>query len=395
MTQSQEQTPIPAPLSRSAGVLMLFVGLSVSLGNFALPGLVGIFEDGYGFTLAQSGFLATAFMAGGGVGAIGLTLLVFRVRTLWLLMGTLAIVACGYLIVAFAQSFTTVFAAMSFAGFGEGAALALTTCTLSRAGAPDRMYGIFIFLAISTGAISFSAIPILTDGIGVRALFFVFALVPAFALLFARIVPDLLSTSVAAKPAVDASLRVPAQRVVFIVGLTAALFIYTAKGGFWTYLDRIGVGMGLDVAIVSRTLALGSVVGAAGAAFAAFLNSRWGRAGPILFCLLVQSVALTGVVHATTAGEFAAGVVAFYFVWYFFIANLLGLMSAADRSGRLVSALLAAQTIGLAIGPAVSALVVSDKDFTVLAPLGVTAYALAAMLLAPVLRAARSRRVTS
>jgi predicted MFS family arabinose efflux permease len=177
----------------------------------------------------------------------------------------------------------------------------------------------------------------------------------------------------------------------FVVGLTAALCIDTAKGGFWTYLDRIGVSIGLDVALVSRILAVGSIAGAAGAAFAAFLNSRWGRMGPVFACLFVQGITLTIVVYGKSLAGFTAAVIAYYFIWYFFVSNLLGLMSAADRTGRLVSALLAAQTIGLALGPAAGAMVVSDRDFTALAPLGLTAYAVAALLLIPVLRAARSR----
>jgi MFS family permease len=155
-------------------------------------------------------------------------------------------------------------------------------------------------------------------------------------------------------------------------------------GALWTYVERMGVGIGLSSpetgSILSAALAL-SVLGALGASW---LGDRWGRRAPLALAMLAQLLALV-LLMRSDAASYAAGAVVYSLAWAFAVPYLYSLVASLDESGRLIVLAPAAQAVGAALGPAVAASLLSGAAY---APVSAVA---AAALIASMLFTAAAR----
>src|SRR3569833_2936976 len=138
---------------------------------------------------------------------------------------------------------------------------------------------------------------------------------------------------------------------------------FIAQGVAWAYLFLIGTAGGLSEQKVANALTLSQVSGVAGALLPAMLGSRFGRWRPLTIGIAGGAVALVFLIGHFEYLPFTFWVCVYNFFWNMTHPSLLGSMASFDRRGRVVVYAVALQMLGLAIGPALAAGVISPGRY--------------------------------
>jgi len=144
-----------------------------------------------------------------------------------------------------------------------------------------------------------------------------------------------------------------------------AMFTYfCAQGVIWAYLFLIGLNGGVGAQAVANGLMLSQFLGIAGAVLAAVAGRRFGRILPLALGILGGAGVLGWLFGSFSAFVYAATVCIYNFAWNMTHPFLLAAMASFDRHGRVVIYAVAAQMLGLAIGPALAAGLIREGDYS-------------------------------
>jgi MFS family permease len=108
---------------------------------------------------------------------------------------------------------------------------------------------------------------------------------------------------------------------------------------------------------------LSQFAGVAGALLPAMIGSRFGRWRPLSVGIAGGALALAFLIGRFEYLPFTLWVCAYNFFWNMTHPFLLGSMASFDRRGRVVVYAVAMQMLGLAIGPALAATVISPSHY--------------------------------
>jgi hypothetical protein len=247
-------------------------------------------------------------------------------------------------------------AARLISGFGAGL---LTSSGYAAAGMtrnPDRMFGYILAAATAHAALTSLLLPGLAISWGVQTIFIYFGILGLIGLPFLKWIPVSTNTQVM-------QLHSGSKLSERLAALLAVVLLFTGLGVLWPYLFQIGLNMGAGVDGASIGLTSSHLAAFGGAllagyagrlipAFAMFLLAMAVTIGSILL-LPVLSGALA---YAILASGFNAGS-------NMAIVLALGAVAQADVNGRWIAGAVMLQTLGLAIGPALAALVMTGSDF--------------------------------
>jgi MFS family permease len=128
-------------------------------------------------------------------------------------------------------------------------------------------------------------------------------------------------------------------------------------------LFLIGTAGGLSEQHVATALTLSQIAGVAGALLPATVGSRFGRWRPLTVGIVGGAVALVFLIGHFDYLPFILWVCAYNFFWNMTHPYLLASMASFDRRGRVVVFAVAMQMLGLAIGPALAASVISPSHY--------------------------------
>ena len=127
-------------------------------------------------------------------------------------------------------------------------------------------------------------------------------------------------------------------------------------------MDRLGLSWNLDQETVLNTLFVGLVAGIAGSGVAALLGNKIGRALPLTISMIFSAVSIVLLIMFSGAKIFVFAVCLFNFGWYLFLPYISAVIAETDDNGKLLAGLAVAFPASLAIGPAVSAMLISNVD---------------------------------
>jgi MFS family permease len=253
----------------------------------------------------------------------------------------------------------TLFVALRFlAGLGCGSLISLSFTTVGLTSNPDRNFGYLIMWVLVYGAIVLFAMPAAFAVSGMSGPLLFFALFPLVALPLVKAFPQSGETVAAVEAdAVNLSALLKASAL-------AAMFAYfIAQGVAWAYLFLIGTAGGLSEQKVANALTLSQFAGVAGALLPAMLGSRFGRWRPISIGIVGGAVALVFLIGHFEYLPFTLWVCLYNFFWNMTHPYLLGSMASFDRRGRVVVYAVAFQMLGLAVGPALAASVITPEHY--------------------------------
>lgn len=383
--------PAPPVDANRAGALVSTIHLAVigAAVFIVQPGFVQGLVEYRGFSEREAGYLAAAEVCGIAASSVLLALGGHRLDWRVLLRCALLLFIGGNLL-SLVSSEGALFGALRFiVGLGSGAMISLTFTIMGLTRHPDRNFGYLVAAVLVYAAVVLWAMPSVLHAAGLEAMLIFFVLLGATGWPLVRHVPR----STEDRPQPPAGVVDLAWGFRFLA-LIAMFAFFVAQGGVWAYLFLIGLAGGLSEQQVANGLMLSGIVGIAGAFVPVVLADRAGRALPLAFSILGGAVLLALLLRGFDPLAFAVIASLYGFSWNMSHPYLLASVAGFDRSGRLVTYAVAAQMTGLAAGPAVSASLLRDGDYSPIVWTAVSVFAVSyVLILAPLLACRRRHRL--
>lgn len=339
---------------RAAATAIVVIGLDTFI---VQPGLVGGLVAYGGFDEKQAGYIASAEMFGIAATTIAMTWLSRKISwrtlvTLSLIVGTLANVGGTV-----ATTFGTFAASRFIAGLSSGMLISIGYAVTGLTARPDRNFSLLIVWVLVYGALGVFVMPAAFAALGLNGVLGVLALASAAGLIAVRHLPRGPWSAAARTVAAEAlSLRVR------LALLGAVLCFFLAQGALWPYLSLIGVASGGTEQSVANALTVAQVLGIAGALSCALVSTRLSHRSSLVGGIVAVIVSMIFLL-ARGAIAYGAAVCVFNYAANYITPLLMAVIAAVDRSGKLMVPAVASQMMGLAVGPAIGASVISPGDY--------------------------------
>ena len=356
-----------------------------------LPAMIGVLVDNAQMSDSSAGWSASAHFLASALVGLALSLRVHhldlrRTATYALLVAIVADVLSALT----AGPTILFFGARILAGVMLGATYVATITAFPRYDGYDRGFGLFVTLQFVISGLGLYVVPVYADQMGASGLFLGLAALDGLALWLARRLPS--------RDASEADSRDKTSEWKVLFALSALLAIIgfatfeAANNAQFTYIERFGTSLGISDEQVGFALLVASLIGIPGAFCIVFFGQRFGTFGPLVFGF---GIAVTGLIILMNADSFAAyfaGGCCMGFSWAFCLPYIQAVLANIDRKGSVLAAGSAFSTFGIAAGPGLAAMVVSDGRY---ANVFVLSIALFAVTLAAFFFAERNRRSTS
>jgi predicted MFS family arabinose efflux permease len=338
-----------------AAILVGVIGPEVFI---VQPGFVQGLVQSLGFDASSAGYAASIEVWGITTTTLLMTFFAHRFNWRKVITASLIVVAVSNLLCIGVHD-RSVFVLLRFiAGAGCGSLISLSFTTVGLTSNPDRNFGYLIMWVLLYGAVVLYLMPSAYALSGMTGPLLFFAAFPLVALPLVGSFPANGDTTAAVEA--DA-INLPAA--LKSLALAAMLAYFVAQGVAWAYLFLIGTAGGLSEQHVATALTLSQVAGVAGALLPALIGSRFGRWRPLSIGIVGGAVALGFLIGDFAYLPFTVWVCVYNFFWNMTHPYLLGSMASFDRRGRVVVYAVAMQMLGLAIGPALAASVISPSHY--------------------------------
>lgn len=375
----------PPALKRSfdlpyvATLAAVFVTGFASAGLLVIkPLLVGALIDDYGFTPQQAGFVAGIEMAGIGIAAFIVAAFGGGWNRRMVVLAGTTIGILGSIAPMIIDHYWPILVARLFAGIGSGLIASVVLAVIGTTRDPDRTFGMYYMLTYAASAVMVPAGLWAITHYAVSGGYGLLVVVLAVVYVTALRIPTA-SLNTAHLPHSSPLPAFPLAVGTLILGVS--LLFWLGMGGVWAFVERLGGAAGMSALEIGGALSAGPLASIAGALTASLLHVRFGRFAILMTAVILAatSVVLVGVVHQPL--PFTLGVLLFSYVWPLFLAYLGGAMSAIDPSGRVIAMSVTSQTIGMAVGPALSGIIAGHFGYHGIAFLGLACFAAALPLL--------------
>lgn len=340
-----------------------FVTLSLAVTIYAIsiilidiaPFFIGMYVDALGLTLPQAGLVQTVDQAGGVLGAIVGYFLMPRIawRTLVFLAATIAAIANA--LTATVDTFGLLIAVRFVSGFGVVLITTVTACMLARAASPDRAFGVGLALGMALSAVAIwllDAIRVefgLSVGLGSGAIW-----LSAGALL-AMFLPGELAGRCDATADVPVKERIPNTIAMGRAALLALFLFGISVNVVYGFLERVGLGNGLESSGVANALALGYVLSVFGCLVPTVFGSVGGRMKWIALTTALFLASLTALYLARSVSIYTVAFGLYASAWNMGLAYYMSLVAANDPEERYTRMMYIATVAAQSIGPAIAA----------------------------------------
>ncbi len=288
-------------------------------------------------------------------------------RTL-MLVG-LCMVLPGNLLSAYATTLLQLTTARIVTAIGIGATMTVIKATVAAFQNPVKIFGLHGIYFLVIGIIGFPIMAAVIKVWGISGAYIAMALmvIPGFA--WVRWIPRYSTDNLQHQPARQWILDRWAM-----VALVALLAYFTGRGAVWIYLERLGVASGLSIQAIANVLAGTSAGGILGAILATRLNTRLSTAKVLTFGMACSLGSLLLLVYGMRIETFLPAAIIFNFAFTFTMPYMLGALSHIDPQGRIVVLGFTMQTTGLALGPALAAILLTGNDYTQIGWLGMVCF---------------------
>ena len=324
-----------------------------------LPWLVGGMVTTLGFTEQQSGFVATADMAGYTIGGVIFSFFVVRSNWRYVGLGCLILMIATNLASVFIGDYYMLMALRFFSGFGGGALTAVIFATIGQMREPDSALGVWLIFQSILGSAGMFLFPYILESYGVGGGYMLMVVFLVGACFLIHYVPPHAIYQEEATPKI-----IPEKIKYIALGVLAIGVIYLSLTAVYTYMERIGDAAGVTPEQIGVCFSLSALSGLLGAGAAVHLGSRFGRVKPVVVSVIGLSVAFF-VMMMDSMGFylFMFASVLNYIAWTFLIAYMFGSMAAVDSSGRATAYGNVAMGGGLTLGPFVAAFQIGGDSY--------------------------------
>lgn len=337
------------------------------LSLWALPFLISAAIADLALDEAQAGLLMSAEFLLTMLASLLVAPLMGRAprRTL-ALAGTLVAILANLLSAQLSELHALI-AVRCLAGAGAGLALACGNACVSSAQSPDRVAGHMNVLSVALMIVVMLSYAKTMAAFGLPGLYYAMALTMAAMLAFIPFMP-----ARAVAPPASAHPAGGSGRVLLSASalcMMAAMFLFQARDTMgWAFVERIGILVGYDGEALGVLFSLQAFVGLVGPLAAAVIGKRFGMSTPVIIGILGTGATSLGFVLGEASREMYTVAVMMICVTYFYaLSYLTALAASLDREGRIVAASGSFLSLGLAVGPAMSGLLITAGGYTLAA----------------------------
>ena len=321
--------------------------------------------DDLGLSGSEAGLVVAVEMLGVGMVTLGSSIHIGRWNRRTVMLVGLCMLLLGNLLSALATTLVQLAPARIVAAIGIGAIMVAMKATVAAARNPVRTFGLQGTYFLAFGIIGFPLMAPVIKFWSISGAYIAMALmvIPGFA--WARWIPPFSTGSLHVQP----SNRGFVGKWTTVV-LVALLAYFAGRGAVWVYLERLGIAAGLSIQAIANVLAGALVGGILGAMLATRLSMRLGIVKALTFGIACSLGSLLLLVYGRRIETFLPAAIIFNFAFAFTMPYLLGALSRIDPQGRIVVLGFTMQTTGLALGPALAAVLLVGNDYTRIAWLG-------------------------
>lgn len=343
------------PKTITASIIIAISGWMVFMG---MPILVGALADLRGYSEEVVGYLASAELGGMFLSSVFVSLTVNRLNLRFAALAGLVISLVINLVSTQVDAYGPFMMLRVVAGFGSGMCYSIAIANLSGSQYRARNFSYLIFVLVLVNALELYTFPLMARAWGVSAIFVAFAAMNAISLFVVPLLPQRAAdeTPSAGHSLSDSneSISVSPKNAKLLVWLCliAITAFYVCVGGFWAYIERLGVDRGLSSDFIGTTLAVTTVFSLAGCFGAYWLSKRAGQSMPLIIAFGTIGVVVILMGLITTPVIYVAGLIGFQLLWNAADIYQLGTLSNIDRVGRYGALVPGAQGLGQTIGPA-------------------------------------------
>lgn len=364
---------VNSPQSLFAAIYLGVIGAAVFI---VQPGFIQGLVQLYGFSEQQAGYTASAEVWGIALTTVAMALGGHKLSWLRILRCSIVIFALGNLLSLLTREVVAFSFLRFLTGIGAGGLISLSFTVIGITRLPDRNFGYLIMGVLTYGALGLWVLPTALATVGMTGLIIFFALFAASGWPCLPRMPD----------SGQEHLQVEADAVdlsgIFRLLAIAAMFTYFfAQGVIWAYLFLIGVNGGVSEQGVANGLMLSQFLGIGGAFVAAVAGRRFGRIFPLTIGIIGGAAVLVYLYGQFNALVYAVTVCVYNFAWNMTHPFLLAGMASFDRHGRVVVYAVAAQMLGLAVGPAFAASLLAQGDYSRVISAGIGLFLLSYLLI--------------
>ena len=148
-----------------------------------------------------------------------------------------------------------------------------------------------------------------------------------------------------------------------IVALGAQAIYFLAAAAIWAYFEAIGRGFGLSLAQVGAALAASAIAGMAGSGAVIVIGARLPRVLLIAAGTIVSIGSVLLLAQGAGYLSFLVSACLFNFAWNYTFPYQMGVLAQLDRHGSVAVISLVVQLAGLALGPAIGALLLTGAGY--------------------------------
>jgi len=333
-------------LSPTAFLAISAAFLTGYMPTFSAPWLIGQLSTEYGFNASKSSLLLSLEFIG--IATAGFITAAFyeRISPVRLALLGACMAFCAHLLSMVVEDFNVLAIIRIIAGLSAGVTLAVSSSSASAYENPDRIFGLLLIVMGIGSAIGQYACGYLSVAYGIQGLYGMLAAYALIAIPFISQLPDSIDH--------QAYITDDKGKAVFLVGsltVVASIFFTISQMGAWTFMERLGTAVGLNVDSMSSILAIGQILGLAGGAAAAYINIKYGRVGPLVIGIGLNAISIFLLYTILDVTTYTLAFFVFNSMWYFCLPYYLGTASLLDETGQWAAATSAGSLFGIAFGP--------------------------------------------
>ncbi len=325
---------------------------------FVLPIWAGLFEEDFGFSATQIGWLLSADMSSNTLAILASRFWLHRVHFRHAILGAVMIYMIGNLACLGVTEFTPLLLLRYLTGIGMGTLAAVSAAGIGATSKPDRNFGFALSAQVTIGGVLLFSTPYLVGTWSIESYFVVFSVIMGSVLLFLRFVPDSYEKEHVSDTESGFGLSVP-----LMLSLAGVVLFFIGMNGFWSFVERIADQGGIDTGFVSMALAVSVLVSVLGSLLAAWMSDRFGRIGPITIGLSITIGSVLLLIYDVTSMLFFVSINIFNWMYNFIIPFQSGWVADLDTTGRNITVLPAVQGGGISLGPIIAGTLISGTDY--------------------------------
>ena len=358
-------------------IATIFVVCTAFSSQMLTPLWVGAIIDDYRFTEETAGRIASIEFITVAIISLMMAPRIHRINIRSLSILGLVCLVLGNGGAVLVTDITLLTICRTFAGVGKGLMVAGIFSLFARTASPTRSFAVLngSYAAFSAGF--YLVVPFFIERSGASGAFLIMFIITVLGCMLVYWVPTGRTASAITK---TRSASGSVGLAGFLV-LSALIIMWAGNSAIGTFIERIGVRAGLDIARIGAVLSFSALLTILGPTLAHILHTRYGFRKPLIAALCLKvlvAVVLCNVVNTTV---FISATPFLSLIALFIVPYLMGLMSIADPKGRLAAAAAAAMTAGGSLGSYIGGVTLTHAGYTELSIISVSFFILVMILI--------------